>query len=370
MKLKILSQITKFAFSAVVIANAFISDADAQTVDILKEVEIGASGKHYLDPEFDPDTFRVAFTSGSDVYLGTLDPLTGRFLNHDYQFVDSSAPIYLTLNGPEWGSSKAGTGIYYTKRDTTGHFHNFRYLNGEIKQLDRGRFNLLANYPSKNSADESALVMGALFPDSAKGFTFGVLSEDNPSIVKRFPIASIGKGPRFVIDERKTVTNLVDKNGVTQMAIFDFDSGKITQSTYDEDHKDSGFSFLAPELNNEKILVGVVNRGKAVRAYRKLNGQWKRYAEIQMNSNIACNLQAFSYKGKTFFSFNRPSPKLKNSNDIVISSMDGGTSFVVSNEETALLRFDPETLVSGEHLFVYYYDLLSARLFLTDVLMH
>jgi hypothetical protein len=32
-------------------------------------------------------------------------------------------------------------------------------------------------------------------------------------------------------------------------------------------------------------------------------------------------------------------------------------------------RFDPETLVSGDLLFFYYYDLSSGRLFLSDLVL-
>lgn len=341
----------------------------AEMVSVVREVEIGAPNVLYMDPEFEPKTFQVAFCKNLNrLSLGQIDPATGHFVNHEYTFIDTIAPMFITFNGPEWGYSQHGAAIYYTKLDSHRRYHNFRYLNGKITQLDRGNFNLVTNYPSSNSDDPAAFVMGAYALQTLlDGPTWGMFCESKPAEIKSFTMAKIGKGPRFVPGRQQVTTNVTDLNGTTQLALYDFASNRTVQSTFDADDKDSGFVFPAPELQGEPLYICLVNSGAAIRVYRQRGTTWERFAEIPILSSSYPNLQAFAFRGKTYFSFNRESRALPGSNDIVIASLDGKAMLTVSNPNVAMKRFDPETLVSGEKLFVYYYDLTTRKLFLSVV---
>lgn len=339
-----------------------------QTI-IIREVDIGAPGVPYVDPEFDDDGFQVVFYQGiTRISLGQIDRKSGHFVDHNYKFIDVGAPIFLCFNGPEWGYSQHGAGIYYTKIDPHRRLHTFRYRDGTITQLDRGNFGLVGNYPSKNRDDPATYVMGAYLPPSLPlGTVWDVFSEDASSKTQQFGMHTVGKGPRFVPNKKQVTTNMLDQNGVEQLALYDLETNQTTQSTFDADDKDGGEIVLAPELGGEPLYIGVVNSGAAIRAYRNQGNAWRPYAEIPINSNFAANVQTFTYGGKTYCSFNRPSKTVRRSNDVVIASLDGKTNLTVSNPEVAMKRCDPETLVSGNHLFVYYWDYDTRKLYLSDV---
>lgn len=342
----------------------------SNTMQLIREQEIGQPGVVYMDPEFHPETFQVAFYQGiNEVYVGQIDARTGRFVDHAYQHVSSGAPIVLTFNGPEFGESRSGTGLYFTGVDAARRLHTFRYRDGQLTQLDAGQQSIVANYPSKNAADPAALVMGVALPGSDDGnVDWAIFSEDRPDQIRTFDMEVIGKGARFVPGQRRATTNLRDPQGIVQVAIYDFDQDRTAQATFDGDNKDSAAVFQAPELGGELLLFALVNSGKSIRVYRESQGQWQPYRELAAPIGARyVNPQVFSFRGHTLFSVNTKVERSDNS-DILLLFLDNNLRLKVSGSST-MKRFDPETLVSGDHIFIYYYDLASGRLFLSDLIL-
>ncbi len=341
-----------------------------RTVELTIEQEVGQPGVKYMDPEFDPDTFQVGFYDGlNEVYLGQVDPATGHFVDHNYQHVSHAAPIVVTLNGPEWGKSKAGVGLYFTGVGPDKRCHNFRYRDGQVVQLDAGDQGIVANYPSRNPTDPASLVMGVVLSDLEKGNArWAIFSEDRPDLVRYFDMAVIGKGSRYVPGRHQATTNMRDENGVVQVGIYDFDQDRTEQVTFDSDDKDSAVAFTAPELGDELLLFAKVGGGVGLRVYRQTHGSWQPYQDIKAPSGTRfSNSQVFNYKGETFFSVNTEEDDSDNS-DILLVSLTTAQSIKVSGPGT-MKRFDPETLVSADHVLIYYYDLDSGRLFLSDLVL-
>lgn len=357
------------------------STAPVEAVTLIREQEVGRSGAFYMDPEFHARTFQVAFYLGekltdcNQVYLGQLDPDTGFFVSHEYQHIDRAAPIYATLNGPEFGESREGVAVYYTGIDENHRFHTFRFRDGQTTQLDQGNDFVVANYASNNASDPAALVFGARYsPRLLVGVRrpWTIFSEDRPNEQQTFYSASIGKGPRFIPGRRQVTTNMADHRGRHQIALYDFDQDSTTRLTWDADDKESAVMFAAPELGGEMLLfaqVNVVNGGgDAIRIYRESYGKWKRYRQLDAPVGATYqNVQAVSYKGRSFFTVNRKHEGSYN-NDILLLSMDGQLELVVSGS-ASMKRFDPETVLSGEHLFIYYYDLATGRLYMSDLVL-
>lgn len=373
---------------------------------VSREVNVGLGDVTYVDPEFEKASLKMAFQNlgNGSLYTIPLDSATGRLKDEEAQFVDTIAPIYRTFNGPEWGYSKKGTSLYYTKADANGYFHIFRNRNGISTQIDEGNFNLVANYCSKNPNDASTMVMGANFPPSSLQINpivlnWGVLSEDKPSDIRYFPMTSVGKGPRFSPDSRRVTTNMLDSRGNLQIAIFDFDLNKTTQATFDGDRKNSGEIVKIPELGDEEVLSSLVlselgsqaipniesilpskmltafdkthtfvgQVGQALRLYRKIAGRWVPFKEVRpKNGNLLMNAQIFSYKGKTYYSMEQfDLTTLFTNHKIVIQDLEGTVNLVVSSE-SKLVRIDPEVVVSGNKTFVYYYDIPGFNLYQSE----
>lgn len=371
-----------------------------------REVEIGSPSAGYLDPEIEEGSLQISFINRVDggLYVSKLDPATGLFVDHNYQYIDKPTSIAKTLNGPEWGYSVNGPSIYYTKPDAQGKDHNFRYRDGKIDQLDSGDLSLVANYCSKNQSDAATWVMGARLDASlleTKILSWGIFREDAPDKMQFFQMASVGKGPRFVKGTRQVTTNLYDSKGLIQGYLYDIDSNKHIQVTRDSGRKNSLVAFNAPELGGEQLMAAAVlvedsteatlknaqalasklggtpvkealslagMFAQSLRVYRKVANSWQPYREIRpQDGKLLMNPQVFSYKGKTFFSMDQYTAKsLLTNHSIVIQDMAGKLNITVSGP-SELLRFDPEVLVMGDKILVYYYDLLSGRFFLSEI---
>lgn len=378
------------------------------TAEIVKrrEIEIGTPTAGYVDPEIEEASLQISFINKVDggLYLSKINPATGLLVDHNYQYIDKPTSIAKTLNGPEWGYSVNGPSIYYTKPDAQGKDHTFRYRDGKIDQLDSGDFSLIANYCSKNEKDAATWVMGAKLDASlveTKLLNWGIFREDAPNNMQLFQMASVGKGPRFVKGVRQVTTNLYDSKGVIQGYLYDIDSNKHIQITKDGGRKNSLVAFNAPELGGEQLFAANVLAedlggdalkrsqelaaklghspvkdglafigmlAQSIRVYRKVNNSWLPYREIRPeNGKLLMNAQAFSYKGKTFFSMDQYTVKsLVTNHSIVIQDLAGKFNITVSGP-SEMLRFDPEVLVLGDKIIVYYYDLASGRFFLSEV---
>jgi hypothetical protein len=384
---------------SLMIWNATLARAEVQ---IVAEQEVGAPGLQYFDVELNPLTFEVIFfqsrrseEGNSAVYLGQLDPDTGFFVDHNYQYLDDATSMFLTFNGPEWGTSQQGDAVYYTK-SVNGRPHTFRYRNGVVSQLDSGRFNLVANYPSSNPDDPQALVMGMFLSKDLlrKKFVWGVFPEDNPSALRTFEIDQIGKGPRFIPGRSAVTTNVRDVTGRVQVAIFDYALNQTLRISDDADDKDSAVGFLAPELNGELLIVARTKMGQGLRVYRRVRSShpvadfiiprntpfrrqiipdrtdWSAFRDVTLPRNKSLqNLQVLTYQNKTYFTYDVADSRGGDSGDIVLQSLDGSVDVVVSDPNVAMKRFDAETLISGDKLLIYYVDANSGRLFRSDVVI-
>ena len=214
-------------------------------------------------------------------------------------------------------------------------------------------------------------------------------------------MASVGKGARFIKGVRQITTNLYDSKGVIQGYVYDIDSNKHIQITKDSGRKNSLVAFNAPELGGEQLfaadvlsedlggdtlqksqamaaklaqspvkdgLAFVGMLAQAIRVYRKAVNAWLPYREIRpQDGKLLMNAPVFSYKGKTFFSMDQYTVKsLVSNHSIVIQDMAGKFNITVSGPSD-MVRFDPEVLVLGDKILVYYYDLTSGRFFLSEV---
>lgn len=356
--------------------------AGAEGFHMIKEVEIGAPGIRYWDPEFDPVEKLAAFYIGTDkLYIGKIDPNTGRFTGHDYEFIGDTPSIVLTFNGAEFGYSKKGVGVYYTGLDRNGNPRMFRYRDGESVQLDPEGFGGMpyaiaySFYPSKDREGESTSVLGILLRSdqllseyssflTSDQKPWAVFDEERPEEADTFTMASIGKGPRFVPgNTRQVITNLKDGGGVVQVARYDRGTGEMTQLTFDSGSKVSSQAFRAPELGDEMLIFSLMEGNKAVRIYRQDGDKWSRLYEMTAPDGAEfVNVQEFDFRGKSYILLEQDYSKARSTVNMI--SIDGKSNIEVSGN-TLMRRYDPESLVSGDRLFIYYYDFFTGKLYLT-----
>ena len=109
------------------LAATFVISADAQFVP--DDIQAGAKGVTYSDPEFHSGTSRVVFQNSSSgvprVWIGEISPATGAFVSVNGRdlLVDTAiatlGPTAQTNNGPEWGEDSAGVTV--TQMTNVGH---------------------------------------------------------------------------------------------------------------------------------------------------------------------------------------------------------------------------------------------------------
>ena len=106
-----------------------ISLASVHAQFVPDDIQVGATGVSYGDPEFHSGTSRVVFQNSSAgvprVWIGELNPTDGRFVSANGQdlLVDTGiatlGPTAQTNNGPERGEDSAGVTV--TQMTNVGH---------------------------------------------------------------------------------------------------------------------------------------------------------------------------------------------------------------------------------------------------------
>jgi hypothetical protein len=334
------------------------------------DLRVGSPDVDYIDPEFWPEQNLMAWQDPeNNIWLCRVDPALGTLLPADGrgQKLGVAAsmigtkvlPFRMVVTGPEWGVSQRGLGVYFFSIA-----ENYRLVVTRVSvpqgvsevltPLDER--NLLGVFPSTDADDPQSRL---IYAQASDDFTLPRIwqEETDASTAEPFPNAAIGSnGPRWIPRARALVTNVVDADGVTQIARYDIDSRTTTNLTDGPGKKTDGCFFNAPEFDHESMFLCSIDF-EAIGIYRQLDGQWTRIRTVTPPPLAATSpplhvssIEPAVYRGKSYIVYRCGGT---GQSAACVASLDGKLNAVVSTPTTRHI-VDTEAVVLGDALFVYY----------------
>lgn len=332
---------------------------------------IGDGVSSYFDPEFLAeqnlmswlDDEGTVWLSQLDAQSGALIPADGRgvMLGKGAKFINLVDPLTnVVSNGPEFGISRRGVGIYYI----TPGFQIARFDVGHASTeiLTPGSARVLGALPSTDAHDDACRVMYARKEQSENGprRPGEWLDETQPQVVGGFPFSKGGSsGPHWIPGSRAIITNLTDSTGVVQVARYEIDTRITTYLTSGPGDKVDAIAFAAPEYPGELLFL-VITDQQWLDIYRQVENTWIRIRRIttpdaRFSSDIEVKMssaESVSYRGRTYFTYQ--GNDAQGNKRIGLAALKSTLNQWIS-QPSAARQYDPEGIVLGDQLFVYYY---------------
>jgi hypothetical protein len=341
---------------------------------------------------------RLAFSDRDGrLWLGKVDFNTGAFVpttGRGRQIDSFTAPVTCFGNGPEWMSSAAGSQIVYT-----------RFVNGSGLP-GNGTVNCTASSPqialaSLGSSGWRTQVLpnslNRITPDGTKDATdtdprVNYVQGDKEALFWRkrsalsteveMPINDLtgGNSRRWVPGTRKIIFQghlATDPRLLDQVWLYDTDTKKREQLTFDSVTKAGGFMWRAPEYGNEYVFFTMANFRQELWVYRKLrapsgNMVWTVTKKIRAPKSAGLpyfwSPEVFTHNGRSYI-FTQVSPSNKFFDKsipthLAITSIDPLKSDLrlLTNDTTKpRVRLDPEFFITAKGPFIYYNRLVPAN---------
>ncbi len=318
------------------------------------------------DPEFEASTLQFTWLeTGGNVWVGDLDPTTGAMIPEDGKgtlITQSSAPMSLAHNGPEWMLAANGPHVLFSVEHGahTQPAHAYQTANGEweFDRFDMGSDGIMAT-GSLNLNDTEPL------------FTYWNRTTDNVhwSYVDLHDRGVLGPfesraAPRFVQGTHFVVWNRV-VDGVPQSFLFDLDNDTAAlQITQGPASHIEPFMWPAPERSDELWFV-VSGTGDGsdpiyLEVYGPVDDGWEPRVRIYppaaypyVVSPEAMVTSDGSYI--TFVASDGPHQSDNGESQIWLLGAlpENDLARKISGDE-AMIRKDPESLVTATAAWVYY----------------
>lgn len=344
------------------------------------DVRIGDPRVSYKDHEFLVDARLMVWQDGGErIWVSKFDPNTGELDPPDGRgrFYGVGAPLLTpdvflqsVVNGPEFGFSRHGLGIYYCAGAEPTAYEVVRadYLDGTIETLEPGLTNgVRGALPTQDwSLPDCRVLYGKRvpLPDGSAEVIAEWFEEGDPAPPAMFPKSVNGStGPHWIPNQRAIITNVFDAAGVPQIATFDIDTQKTTFLTAGEGAKIDAIAFEAPEYPRELIFVCTVD-DQQVTVFQPGTPIWQPIRRIRppgaLNAEIpptVSSAEPVIYRGETFFTY--VASYADGTSRICLASLDGRLNAWVS-APGPLRQLDPEGVAVGDRLFVYYWTTRNA----------
>jgi hypothetical protein len=334
------------------------------------DVEICSPSFDVQDPEFSPDFTQLSYINAAgEVRVIDLDtegmPSGG---DCSGQLVDTGAvwkvPDLTFRQGPEWGRSRRGLELFYTRRlpdgrpslarawrDASG-WHTETLPNGE----DRGM-----PMASVDADDAQPRIM-YLRRMRGGGYLPVWREVDAVQEEKRLPVTGdteTGSVPRWVPGQRKVTTAKPDASGVMQGAVVDIDSGRIVFATEGPGRKGEAWVWRAPEFGHARVMTVVVD-GSMLQVWRDIGHAWQLVHSVAASSFTALPLvyspEPFVHEGRSYVALQVGIRKIGPSEFWVVA-IDPASPLAVRVSGDSSLQStsaEPEWLAAGTGAFVCY----------------
>ncbi|MEW6006008.1 MAG: T9SS type A sorting domain-containing protein [Stygiobacter sp.] len=330
-------------------------------------VKISSGTESYIDPEVLSEQNLMTFqTSSGKVWVAEIDSVTGLFksnfgLNF---FADSNAvKTSQTFNGPEFGVSKNGWAVFYTKPSNSvsqiwqADFSDDKFTSYAILSDQQRRQTALV---SKNSNSESIRVL----------YVKGRLSDglmfwsDVTSPQQETLIDSVDKGIRWIDETNSLVYVKQSGQFKGQLTIYDTDTKSEKIITNDSLSKSFPYAWFAPEYHNEPIALALIDGNTKIGIYKDNGGQyWEKVQEIIVPYTSAYKYfgspEPFVVAGKSYIScvIKEIADAYSNSEVWIFGLQQGENKTYarkIEDDLGTIIRSDPETYLGENEVFVYY----------------
>jgi hypothetical protein len=360
--------------ATVFLATVAATFTQAQTFRV-NDVRIGDTTVSYLDFEFWQAGNRVCFQDeNNNGYVAVLDSLTGNFRTEngkDFLFDQNLAPITSSLNGPEWGLSRRGGEVFYTKQvGRNMHIGRARWNGTAYTATDISdglAGNRFATIPSKDVGDTDPRLIYA----TGNLLNLNIFWSEATVTVTDQAVpygANSSSGPRWIDGEKALLTN-DNVGGTTQIFRYETATKRTVQLTFDNGKKIDSFLFTAPDYGNARLLFCTVD-DTILRLYHEnasAAGRFERVYDVRLPSlayKYYFSAEPFVFQGKSYLFVCAANEKFipgsqNNSKPadvwIVALNPDKPLFRKVSDDRTAL-RLDPEVFITPTEAYIYYYE--------------
>ena len=335
----------------------------------------------YWDAEVWGPTLQIAYQDSNHVvWIANLDPNNGRMIPRDGHGVrvGQSIPVVqlgwpMSFNGPEWGISQTGLAVFFTQLDDRGiaQIARHRLSDGVTQQITAGgRHHRIAALPSENLLDSETTVLSA-YVDGLKP----ILSwrrETEPRTDRIIPVEKpSSNGPRWIPRQYGVLTNILDDQGVVQIASYDLNTQELKVLTGGPGDKVNPSIWDAPEYAPGRGLLTEIN-GVGLAIYRETLEGWVLESilpqETDPDSGRMTNYfdsKVFVFQGQSYLltAVQQPVrfPFLTGFGDIYVYSLDGQRRIKLNHTKPRTRNRDPEFLITDTDVWVYYYSLLAGE---------
>ena len=346
------------------------TSSHSPTPDTSNVVRMGTSGKSYIDAEILQSDAKLTFQStGGEIWVANLDPETGLFQNptgKDILMDSGAANLRTTYNGPEFGVDRDGWAVYYTKQSDG-------VLQAWKSELENGKpkASPLTHGPKRRQSvlvgkDREASAVRVLYLQGSRdGGDFQWIDERRPD-QPQFASSLLGvDSPRWIDDTSKFVYVASQGDASGQIHLVDVNSGERRQVTNDAGVKTFAYGWRAPDFGNELLLLAMIDK-QSVAVYSDSGGKyWSRIAMIKPPAESKFNYfgspEPFVFDGKSYISMVLKSQatqgRFKDSEVWIMGvgeTASGRYQERVDDGGAPLMRSDPETYVTDDHVFIYY----------------
>lgn len=340
-----------------------------------------------IDYEFSQSRGMIAWNDccGS-LWIASVDRATGKFVPADGKglLIDPDSMTFQdaqkTKNGPEWVSMLGGDTLVYTKyagRHTDGNSRigyaapltgasvcSYVSADGYWCAADLGpEVTRKAPYGSKVDNDPAPRI--SYVDNQENHFWRELLNPATEQPIPDFPASNYPIRLTICSDPNvagaRSVVYPVTVDGVQQAFWRDFDTGVVTQLTFDAGTKYEVWMWCAPEYGNELMFFTLVDQVE-LRAYRFLstNGgpkQWTPvYSQTAPAGNQIFSPEPFVYKGKSYVFMAQTVKPNKFRSEIWIASLDPNAPLFkrITPTDPLQTRTDPEVFITDSGPRIYY----------------
>ncbi len=332
-------------------------------------------GSSWWDPEViatDDGAFMTFQDGSGDIWLATIDPATGALEDGSLQTIATGgAPLLRTFNGPELGLDAQGLSVHFTQVGGDGAYQAARVqMVGGTPQLDvlttgDEHFTPMA---SKDPTDASTrLVMLRRPPEWGAALW---IDDAAPSV----------EHDLFVVDDRAdsdvrwiSGSHLLVTDGPLadtareEVSVLDTDTGVVEVVSNGEGVFGNPYGWFAPDAG-DRLQVVALTDDLALTVWGRDPGGWSRIATLPspvaglpyLGSPEPFVVEGRSYLSAVLADDADPRPGITEQ-QVWLFGLDGGPAWRCDDGAPGATRIDPEVLVLGDRIFVYYYTIDRTR---------
>jgi hypothetical protein len=329
--------------------------------------DVQVSEPRLIDPEFDQLNSQFVWVTGrGELWIGKVDPVTGDFNPPSGKSIllDTQAvPAPLVGNGPEWVYTSSGPEVVYTRFTGDGRMSIARAKShdGGISWIARPFQSGVDRFGPFGSLDfhDATPRIAYIGPGSGNTEVAMWRELDDASTEEIVPNSGF-PGGRWVSGKRAIVFAQDTPDGLRQVFLYDVDTKRLEQITFDGGMKKNPYMWAAPEYNNQYVL-SVLTDDRHIGIYRKIRGVWTKIYSVKPPSvgDFLWSPEPFVYNETSYIVMVTSTTDDQRSQtvptDIWMGGIDLNRPFYRQvSDSTVKVRKDPEIFITTQGPFVYY----------------